>query len=146
MKKLLIAIGMAALLSACQTTGDFSGSLEARRSAVDEAGAPCVRVHAAGDYRLVENACPGADARRITLIDQAGERYYASYDPTFTRWAWTEGCATEGACAYTLKVREGAITAFTYRFAINLSEGEIDVEVAGDTLVVVRRQIVDQPS
>lgn len=146
MIRLVSCLALAAVLAGCQAAAGLTSTVAASATPTARVDAPCIRVFDAGEYRLVENACPGADDRRITLHDRKGARRYASYDPAFTTWAWTEGCAPATACRYQLKLCDGVIIGFTYRFSINLSHGEIEVEVRDDALRVTRKQMVDQPS
>lgn len=146
MTRLVFSLALAAALTGCQATSGLTGTVYALVSTTARVDASCIRAYESGEYRLVENACPGADDRRITLHDRKGERRYASYDPAFTTWAWTEGCVSTTACGYQLKLRDGVIVGFTYRFSINLSDGEIEVEATDGGLSVTRKRVNDQPS
>jgi hypothetical protein len=146
MKPLLSVLLAALIVSACHPVSLVAAAPGAEASTMADGSPACVRVFGQGAYTLTENACPGMKDARFVLVDTAGSHRFASYDPAFTDWAWSEGCVSSEACNYILRVKDGRITGFTYRFMINLSEGEIEVEVDGSALRVVRKEISDQPS
>lgn len=116
------------------------------RGALADSERACSRAYGQAAVWLIENRCPGAPSRRITLIDALGVRRFASYDAAFTDWAWAEGCNAPAACDYELGLEAGAVRRFVYRFEINLTAGEIEVEVGHGRLRVVGKHIVHDPS
>jgi len=77
-------------------------------------------------------------------VDKAVE--LAARFPAFPGWGWTAEGMSNDACDDVSRVKDDRITGFIYRFVISLSEGEIEVEVVGDALCAVRKEILDQQS
>ncbi len=139
------------LLAACQARhvelGPLPPAARVPAGAIAAHERACTVAYGNGRLWLLENHCDGATLRRLTLIDAAGVRHFASYDPRFTDWAWREGCDAPADCHYTAALDgHGAVTSFTYRFVINLSEGEIVVTIDDGALTVSRKTIRHQPS
>ncbi|WP_323000976.1 hypothetical protein [Denitromonas sp.] len=146
MKRLILPFVILGLVSGCQATEvDLRPTDDIARTQSPDSRA-CNQSYRHREVWLVEHRCadqpPG-----ITLIDAAGTRRFASYDPAFTDWAWQEDCNREDGCFYTLSLdAQGRITGFAYHFDINLSEGVIRVRVDAGRLVVTDRRIIDHPS
>lgn len=146
MRRLLLPILILGLLAGCQAMEITLRPTDAIARTMPAETRACNRSYRHRDVWLIEHRCadqpPG-----ITLIDAAGTRRFASYDPAFTDWAWQEACNREDDCYYTLSLdAQGRITDFAYHFDINLSEGVIRVRVEPGRLVVTDRRIIDHPS
>jgi len=66
-------------------------------------------------------------------VDKAVE--LAARFPAFPGWGWTAEGVSSDASGDVLRGKDGRITGFIYRFVINLSEGEMEVEVVGGRLL-----------
>lgn len=110
------------------------------------ADAGCSRHYGNAQFSIVEVFC-GNDADGLYLVSGTDAKRYDWYDPRFNSWAVKEGCVSDDACYYRVSLdARGTITAFTYVFRINLSEGEYRVSVEHGRLRVQGKRISDTPS
>ncbi len=87
------------------------------------------------------------DSDGLYIYGKNNQTRFDWYDKKFNLWATSEGCNSEDACFYELKVdKNGAALEFAYHFFINLSEGIYRVRITDETLKVIEQQITDQPS
>lgn len=142
-----IAAGL--LLTACANASTYLLKLQPRNAAttaIQGMDAACSRRYGDDRIAIVEMVC-GTKGDGLYLISGSRVTRYDWYDPRFNEWAATEGCATDDACYYRVEVdARGRITAFTYVFRINLSEGEYRVSVERGRLRVQAKRIKDAPS
>ncbi|MCF6336997.1 MAG: hypothetical protein L3J84_03480 [Gammaproteobacteria bacterium] len=106
----------------------------------------CSRLYTNGELSILEIYC-SQDSDGLYIFGENNQTRFDWYDKKFNLWAISEGCNSEDACFYELKVdKNGMVLEFAYHFFINLSEGIYSVKVADKTLKVIEQQIVDQPS